>query len=304
MTNGWIVGLGEVLWDLFPLPDGPKFGGAPANFAYHAHALGANVAMVSAVGPESDPLASDALRILREHGIDTRGVARNALETGRVHVELDNQGHPTYRFSKHPAWDAIEWNAQLAEIATQCVAVCFGTLAQRAEPSASTIARFVSTVPEHALKIFDVNLRGNFWTPDCIVSSLKRANVFKLSSDELQQVADACEIPASMHASDIETLKAIRQRFDLHTVALTRGGDGATLVTADDVDECPAAATTVRDTVGAGDSYTAVLALGLLNHWPLKRINQCAVTLSAYVCSQTGATPELLPEFKRWFALP
>ena len=29
-----VVGLGEVLWDVFP--DGPRFGGAPANFACHA----------------------------------------------------------------------------------------------------------------------------------------------------------------------------------------------------------------------------------------------------------------------------
>jgi fructokinase len=33
-----ILSCGEVLWDLFP--DGPRFGGAPANFACHAARLG------------------------------------------------------------------------------------------------------------------------------------------------------------------------------------------------------------------------------------------------------------------------
>ena len=34
-----LVGIGEILWDI--LPDGRQMGGAPANFAYHARALGA-----------------------------------------------------------------------------------------------------------------------------------------------------------------------------------------------------------------------------------------------------------------------
>ena len=44
----YVVTLGEILWDMFPA--GPRFGGAPANFAHHAASLGADVAIVSGVG--------------------------------------------------------------------------------------------------------------------------------------------------------------------------------------------------------------------------------------------------------------
>ena len=43
-----IVAMGDGLWDLFP--DGPRFGGATANYACHASILGAHVHMVSGVG--------------------------------------------------------------------------------------------------------------------------------------------------------------------------------------------------------------------------------------------------------------
>lgn len=148
MEPGWVVGLGEVLWDVFP--GGARLGGAPANFACHARALGARVALVSAVGPHSDPLALQTLESLQAHGVDARGVMRNESETGRVLVELDHLGQPAYRFSEHPAWDSIVWNSELESIAHQCEAVCFGSLAQRAEPSASTIQRFVASLPDTA----------------------------------------------------------------------------------------------------------------------------------------------------------
>jgi fructokinase len=114
----WIVGLGEVLWDVFP--DAACFGGAPANFACHARALGAaHTAMVSAVGPTTDPLAEKAIDELRAHGLDTRWIQRNSNQTGRVFVEIDALGQPSYRFAAQPAWDWIDWSADLADLASQ-----------------------------------------------------------------------------------------------------------------------------------------------------------------------------------------
>src|SRR4051812_45968584 len=45
-----VIGIGEVLWDL--LPSGAQLGGAPANFAWHAHALGAKAQIISRVGED------------------------------------------------------------------------------------------------------------------------------------------------------------------------------------------------------------------------------------------------------------
>jgi fructokinase len=50
---------------------------------------------------------------------------------------------------------------------------------------------------------------------------------------------------------------------------------------------------TVKDTVGAGDSFAAAMTLGLLNGLPLDTVNRLAGTVASYVCSQSGAAPEL-----------
>lgn len=296
--HGWVVGLGEVLWDVFP--DQARFGGAPANFACHARALGAQTAMVSAVGPPSDPLAEDALAALREHGVDVRGVMRNEFETGRVLVTLDAHGHASYEFTENPAWDAIDWSESLAEIAVGTIAVCFGTLAQRKERSRATIYRFLENVPREAWRVFDVNLRVDFWDAERIVTSLGKANVLKLNDDELPIVARACGI----EAAGLDALQAIRQRFGLRLIALTSGSEGATLVSADEVNHCAAPPVTVRDTVGAGDSFTAAMTLGLMKGWPLELINQRAAAVAAFVCSQPGATPPLPSDITQWYAQP
>ena len=48
--NDIIVGIGEVLWDVFP--EGKRIGGAPANFAYHMSQFGFDSRVVSAVGED------------------------------------------------------------------------------------------------------------------------------------------------------------------------------------------------------------------------------------------------------------
>lgn len=298
MGQGWVVGLGEVLWDVFG--DEARFGGAPANFACHASQLGARVAMVSAVGPESDPLAQRALQELSDHGVDTSAISRSQHETGRVLVEVDAEGHPEYRFAEHPAWDFLAWSQAAETIAAQTHAVGFGTLAQRKSDSQRTIRQFLAAVPEEAWRIFDVNLRGDFWTEQCVVESLRLANALKLNSDELPIVARACGVQASGN----EALEKIREMFALRLVAFTGGSGGATLVTADESDHCAAPKVQVVDTVGAGDSYTAAMTLGLLKGWPLSEVNQRAIAVAAYVCTQRGATPPLPQGIKDWFAQP
>lgn len=256
--------------------------------------------MVSAVGPPSDPFAESALDILRQHGVDVRGVMRSDLETGRVIVEVDEHGHASYRFTEESAWDAIDWSEPLAEIAAGTSAVCFGTLAQRKEPSRSTIHRFLGAVPADAWRVFDVNLRGDFWDADRITSSLAQANVLKLNSDELPIVADACGV----NATGVDALSAMRKCFNLRLVALTSGSEGATLVTSEQTCHAPAPRVTVRDTVGAGDSFTAAMTLGLIKGWPLELVNQRATAVAAFVCTQPGATPPLPREITQWYAQP
>ena len=70
-----IIGLGEILWDIFP--DGPRFGGAPANFACSAAALcGSDVRVYMASSIGQDELGDQAMNVLREKSVDASGVMR------------------------------------------------------------------------------------------------------------------------------------------------------------------------------------------------------------------------------------
>jgi len=282
-TQKCIVGLGEVLWDL--LPDGAKFGGAPANFACHARQLGAAAHVVSAVG--NDELGTQALAELMQRQVATKAISRNDHPTGTVVVTLDENGSPSYDITRDVAWDHIAWSDAVREIAATTDAACFGTLCQRSADSRRTIRHFLEAMPPDALRIFDINLRPPFYDEPVILESLALANVFKLSDEELGEVAAIC----NMRGDEVSRLRQLAERFELRAVALTCGSRGAILLRGDEVSQHPAVETDVADTIGAGDSFTAALAVGLLAGHGLDSINAHACRVAAFVCSQSGATP-------------
>ncbi|MCG8585221.1 MAG: carbohydrate kinase [Pirellulales bacterium] len=292
-----IVGLGEVLWDVFP--DGPRFGGAPANFACATAELlklrlaskpRLRVAMASGVG--QDDLGRRAIEALAVRGVDTQCVAELSHATGTVTVALDNDGGASYEFASDTAWDNLEWNDTWASLAQQTVAVCFGTLGQRCEMSRATIQQFVNSVPQSALRVFDVNIRRPFISDEVILSSLKLANILKLNDEELPVVASLC----GHTGSGADVLRTLADRFELMAVALTRGAEGALLLSGDQLVDYPGVPTRVVDTVGAGDAFTAAFVLGLLADQSLPDIGANATRIAAYVCAQRGATPTLPDE--------
>jgi fructokinase len=282
-----IVGIGEVLWDVYP--DAAHFGGAPANFACHAASLGAAASMVSAVGV--DALGERALDSLRERGVQCGNVTRDpSHQTGQVLVSLDAAGQASYEFAADVAWDHLAWSEHLQSLATTCDAVCFGTLAQRSSGSRDTILRFVKSTPASALRVFDVNLRQRFYDADVIERSLGIANVLKLNDEELPVVAEACGIDAQ---SSRAALRQLVDRYELRLAALTRGPDGALLMNGSEESECPAPSTRVVDTVGAGDAFTAALVVDLIRGLPLPEMNRHANAVASFVCSHPGATTPL-----------
>ena len=288
-----VVGLGEILWDVFP--DGAKFGGAPANVACHAAQLGADARMASAVG--RDDLGDKALAALQEKGVSTECVLQTDYPTGTVLVKLDAAGKASYEFAEGTAWDHLEWLPSLAMLAAQTEAVCFGTLGQRSELSRQTIRRFVQSTPETALRIFDINLRPPFYTEEILWASLRIANVLKLNDDELPILANHCELPGG---DEVEQIQKLARKFDLHLVALTRGDRGAVLCRGDEVSEFAGKPVRVVDTVGAGDAFTAALITGLFRKGELDPINERACRIAAYVCTQPGATPQIPVHLTRW----
>jgi fructokinase len=289
-----IISLGEVLWDLFP--EGARFGGAPANFACHAAALGADVSMVSAVG--DDARGREAGNILRSYGVDVTLVQFIVdAPTGTVGVSLDAKGKPTFTIHQDSAWDCIAWKTELESRITSSDAVYFGTLGQRGEMSRTTIRRALEVAKASGIpRILDVNLRRPFFDSSLIRESIGLASVLKLSDDELVQVCTASGLALTDDPGD--TLRNLLAQHQLELVVMTRGAEGALLVAADQVVDQPGIPTTVRDTVGAGDSFTASLVTGLLRSESLETIARDACKRAAAVCAQLGAVPNVTAKGK------
>jgi fructokinase len=283
--------LGEVLWDL--LPGGKQFGGAPANFAYHAQALGARAYVVSCVG--ADALGDEILGQLDVLALNRDYVAIDAAHpTGTVSVELDAGGRPTYVIHENVAWDFLRPGPAMLSLAGAADAVCFGSLAQRSAVSRATIRDFLAATGKNCLRIFDINLRQHYFDVDTIAAGLSLATVLKLNDEELPIVADLL----SIGGAEEEMLGMLCRRFDLRLVALTKGAQGSLLFVPGKSSAQPGVAVQVADTVGAGDAFTAALSMGMLAGLGLDVINAHANRVARFVCSRPGATPPLPPELR------
>jgi fructokinase len=279
-----VIGLGEILWDL--LPGGRQLGGAPANFAYNAKILGAEACVVSSVG--DDLLGRDILAQLDRLGLDRHCVAVDSGHpTGTVSVELDEQGKPSYVIHENVAWDNIPLTPELVELCRRADILCFGSLAQRSGISRTTIRACLTATRGECLRIFDVNLRQHYYDAEVIRAGLQAAQVLKLNDEELPVLASVLGISGS----EDQTLRSLLSGFHLKLIALTRGDKGAMLVGGGRSLVQSVVASKVVDTVGAGDAFTAALAIGLHRGLDLDVINRHACRLAAYVCSQAGATP-------------
>jgi fructokinase len=295
--NWSIVGVGEVLWDL--LLTGPKLGGAPANFAYHAHALGAHVNVITRVG--NDDHGREVIRRFQNMGLpDATVQVDETAPTGTAKVVLSGDGLAHFTIQENVAWDYIAATREALAAAGAADAICFGSLAQRRQTSRNAILQLVAAAPPKALRVFDINLRQQFYARPVIEESLQLANVLKLNHEELPILAAMF----SLRGPTRHQIERLAQTFDLHTVALTRGPDGSLLFQQEGKrwSDCTSHPVQVIDTVGAGDSFTAALVLGLLQKMDLDEINDIANELARYVCSQSGGTPSLPIEFARKFA--
>ncbi|HIJ70539.1 MAG TPA: carbohydrate kinase [Planctomycetes bacterium] len=293
MSNGdsfTLVGLGEILWDM--LPTGKQLGGAPANFAYHAQALGSKGVVVSCIG--DDELGKEILSQLGSLGLDCGYIAVDKVHrTGTVTVKLDDKGVPDFTIHENVAWDFIPLSEALLKLAARADAVCFGSLCQRSDVSRDTVRRFLKETRADCLRIFDINIRQSYYSKDITDTMLKTSNVLKLNEDELPLVAGLLDIKGA----ETEILAELVARYDLQLVVLTMGAEGSRLYGADgDSVFAGIPPAKIADTVGAGDAFTAAVAVGLLRGKSLDEINAHANRVASFVCSQAGATPSLPEE--------
>jgi fructokinase len=289
-----VFGIGEVLWDL--LPTGRQLGGAPANFAYHARALGADGRVISRVG--DDALGREILERLNNLGVPTDGITVDRTHpTGTVAVTLAPDGQPCYTISEGVAWDHLMPDPGILASVADADALCFGTLAQRCEPSRSTIRRLVAHAPRTSVRVFDVNLRQDFYSHELLDASSRLANVVKLNDAELPIVSKLL----GFRGPPMEQMTALLEHYQLRLIACTRGAEGSALFDGKNWCEIPGLPTKVVDTIGAGDSFTAAMTLGLLAGWNIEKLGRVANKVAAYVCSCAGATPPLPEHLRAYF---
>ena len=290
MKDKYVVGLGEALWDV--LPDGKKLGGAPANFAYHAGQFGLNSIAVSALG--EDKLAEETIEQLEGKGLNYV-MPRVPYPTGTVQVELDDEGIPTYDIKENVAWDNIPFTDEVKAVAENALAVCWGSRAERNGASRETIYKFLDNTPKDCLKIFDINLRQNFYTKDVICESMKRCNILKINDEELIQIGRMFGYPGL----DIENkCWLILGKYNLDMLVLTCGVNGSYVFTPGCVSYQETPRVEVADTVGAGDSFTGSFCAAILSGKTVREAHKLAVEVSAYVCTQNGAMPDIKEHFE------
>jgi fructokinase len=292
-----VVGLGELLWDL--LPEGPRLGGAPANFAVMAGRLGSRAVVASRVG--ADALGEKARCELERLPAESAFLQTDAdYATGTVTVSL-RDGEPEYTIYEPVAWDRLALTPEWRGLAGKADAVCFGTLAQRAESSRATILGFLDGTRRDCVRVFDVNLRAPFWSGEVLRDSLGRATILKLNAGELRHVlmgTGVCPYPTEAEDDDdlLRGAQQLLERYPVELVCITLGAKGSLLVTRRGHDRHPGHAAKVKDTVGAGDAFTAALTHYYLEGAPLAVLNEAGNRWGAWVASQAGGMPSMKAE--------
>jgi fructokinase len=285
MSQFTIVGLGEVLWDVFPTHK--QLGGAPANFAYISSLLGDNACVASRIG--TDPLGNEVVQRLDALHLTTAHLQRDPQHpTGTVRVEVASDGQPRFEITQNVAWDFLVWDAGLEQLASRADAVCFGSLAQRSQHSRTAIQKFVAATHPDAVRIFDINLRQAFYSPEVLASSADAADILKLNHEEVPVLLKTL---GASGREDLAAAKWLCERFNLKLLCITRGGSGSLLVTAKEHHEHSGYRVTVADTVGAGDAFTATLVHHFLRGSSLAAMNDAANRMGSWVASKPGATP-------------
>jgi fructokinase len=287
-----LVAIGAVLWDVFS--DGERLGGAPANFAVHAAALGARSALVSCVG--DDARGREAIEILNGHGARTDAVQVDAHRpTGTVPVTLV-EGQPSYEIVEGVAWDAITWRSELSALAKTAHAICFGTLDQREQESWQTILGFLDAASPTCLRVLDVNFRQHYHNREVVHESLKRADVLKLNDEEVPLLR---EYVGGSEDVD-EFLGDVLTRYDLRCVIMTLGEKWCRVVSKEGVFGARGKKQTVVNTVGAGDAFTAAFVSHLINGADLQLCAERANSVGGFVTTQDSGMPKLPVSFRIW----
>lgn len=277
-----VIAVGEIVWDM--LPAGKQLGGAPLNFAFFSKELGAEAYAVSAIG--NDVLGDETLAVASATGVNLDYLQRNNLPTSRVLISLDNEGVPQYEIVENVAWDALECPQMILDLVKDASVMCWGSLAQRSVTSRQSVLAMLSAAPKECVKVFDINIRQHYYSREVIETSLGYADILKLNEDELPLVASILGLSGPEH----DIVNQLIEKYALKYLVYTHGADFSEVFSATgEYSHVPTPKVKVVDTVGAGDSFTAVFVTSILQGLSMAESHARAVEVSAYVCTQNGA---------------
>lgn len=276
---------GEILIDRFPGQE--VLGGAPFNVAWHLHAFRCMPVLVTRIG--LDNAGARLLQALESAGLSVHGVQLDSMHpTGVVEVTLTADGH---RFDILPdrAYDYIHPRlSRMTALAANPELVYFGTLAQRANSHRALRHMLRAAAGQH---FFDVNLRNPWISAERLDWSLQHADFVKANDTELECISRLLDLET---ASAEAQAKALIQRYQLRGLLVTCGAAGAWWLddSAQLIKMEADPITGIRDTVGAGDAFSAVFILGLLHDWTVPVTLQRAHHFAGAICRIRGAIPE------------
>ena len=292
MQSKKVLGLGELLWDVFE--DSRKPGGAPANVAFQLNQLGLAGIIASRVG--ADPLGEEITRFLSGMGLSTDFIQTDTGHpTGTVTVQLDATGTPSYTIHENVAWDFLELTPELEALLPTLSAVCFGTLAQRGKTTRETIQKILDRVPDDCLKVYDVNLRQDFFSRELLETSLQKSNVAKMNDGEMEVLKPVFGLPQDL--APVDFALNLCEKYGLAEVCITRAEKGCFLVRKDgQTADVPGKIVQVADTVGSGDSFSAALIYTMLRGSDIQTQAEFANEVGTLVATRSGGMPPLQEE--------
>ena len=286
MNSNKIICFGEILWDIFPA--GNMLGGAPFNIAASIHDLGGNVQLISRVGKDS--LGNEIIENIKAKGLSIKFIqSDNFHSTGRVLVALDKNGIAKYEIAQDAAWDFIEPTPTIINAVSEANAFIFGSLVSRSA-SKETLDTLLNL---SKFSVFDLNLRPPFYTLETLTQLMIKTNMLKFNDDELYEIANALGSP--YHSLDQHIVYLVA-KTNTPIICVTKGMHGAVLYHHGDWFYNSGYRVEVKDTVGAGDSFLAILVLGLLQDNSLQSTLNDACGMGALVASSNGANPSITIE--------
>jgi fructokinase len=306
-----VVVIGEALVDVVRGPGGVSThaGGSPANVAIGLARLGLDVELLTQFG--TDTYGEFLAHHLTANGVQVRGSGA-ARPTSVAQANIDRTGAASYEFDL--SWDLDAAAASDALVASRPMCIHTGSIAAVLDPGARTVLDLVQRWRGSATISYDPNCRPSLMGDPA--TARQRVELFVGVSDVVK--ASDQDI-AWLYPGD--ALQDVAERWlegGVALVVITCGELGHLAVTRSGIIEGPRPASSVRDTVGAGDSFMSAMLAGLARLGMLgaaRRGDLNAMTsddatavlheasaAAALTCSRTGADPPTRAELNRYLA--